>query len=293
MNALSKNNHALYVETGIATVDQIKQSFRSAIEKLNIPCKLKINLVSNKNGSCGFAYIWVTSSKVFFSLIGKNFDGTELCELIDDPNWEKPEKTYEEMIKSCEDKKDLTKWSNSDDDEDIKKLFIPNKIKKKLPPLVEVPGYKYNDEQLEYLKIRSKEKKKDEKLVTISEYGYFEIGPSYMPVLDENLSPNILIAKKVPEWITYEIMKKILYDYVTDSTTLYKCSYGKLKKDTYPHINFIGDKKIRSIFVTFSPYTEDGKFALLFLRKLRIIDPKGENPEAILYFTHSYNVDNS
>ena len=283
------DEHTLYVETGIAHQLQIEDVFRRAITKLNIPCRFKVNLVTNRDGYCGYAYVWVSSSQVFHALIGKNLDGSERMIIWKDPNWIEPEISVddacEEAIEKAEKEGMKLSWSDMTDIEDkVRQLYICPTTRQKQEPLVELPGYTYDEEQQEFLRIQAQES--DAISNEIPSQGFFEIGSAYIPDMDESLSHNVLISRKVPEWITEEIIKNVFRHYASDCTTLHKRSVnGTPIRDTYPFIASYTNRNVRSIFVTFSPLTADARFALLMTRKVKIVD---DNREHTLVFHHSH-----
>lgn len=286
------DTHTIFAETGIATREQIEISFQKAIEELNIPCRFKVNLVETKNGICGYAYIWLTSPQVYHALMGKNLDGTDLVMLIDDPTWNPPKKSLNEALNDARKKENLSSsWADIEDESDIIKSYKCPQIKKNLDPIIKISGYKYNDEQLEFLKLRNKHTQ--QKDGAIPGYGYFEIGPAYVSELDIKLCHNVLISRKIPEWITVEIFKQLFYNYVSNPITPHRCSHNSKSYDTYPHVNIINIKGNRSVFITFDPTTYDARFALLMVRKLKIVDPEGKNPDSTLIFNHSFNSNNN
>ncbi len=285
--------HTLYVETGVAHREQIEKVFRIAILELAIPCRYKVNLVSNKDGYCGYAYIWISSPQVYFALIGKNIDGKERVIFEDDPNWTPPEKPLNDARREIEidAKKSGLKGSWADDTEDeaeIQKLYTCPKIKRDLDPLVRVPGYIYDNEQQDYLKMRALEINEDPE--DLQDIGYFEVAPAYVPDILERLCPNVLISRKIPDWITEEILKRLFSHYASDLSTLHRrCVNGKHFMDKYPYVNIYQHRDVRSVFITFDPSTSDARFALLMTRKVQIVDDRNRYDPLTLVFNHSFN----
>ena len=279
------DNHTLYIETGISHRNQIEYVLKIAIEKLNIPCKFKVNLVTNKDGYCGYSYIWISSPQVYNALIGKNFNGLERVEWIDDPKWVLPSKPLNDALEDLMNKKENNlSWSDeSERENNIRDMYKCPKIKVELEPLIKISGYEYDNEQMEYLNIRAKE---SGDIGSIPDMGYFEIAPAYVSELEDNLSNNVLLAQKIPNWITSKILKDIFENYASDPKTLCRRKInGEYINITFPHINIHKNKDKNSAFITFDPSTNDSRFALLMTRKLEIVD---RQKKIVLIFNHSF-----
>lgn len=290
------DRHTLYVETGIAHRDQIENCFKIPIRKLRIPCRFKVNLVSNRNGYCGYAYIWVSSTQVYNAILGKNLDGTDRIVYENDPNWSPPEKSLEEAIHELKvefsdpDVKGVSgSWCDMVDAEDeINQQYECPKIKHDQSPLVKVPGYTYDEGQILYLRGRAIENSEDTD--TIPDMGYFEIAPACVPEIDDRYTHNVIVSRRVPDWITENILKNLFVNYASDSTTIHRRNVrGRNKVDTYPHIGTSVRDDVRSVYVTFDPSTADARFALLMTRKLLVVDRSGDHDDVTLVFNHSYS----
>ena len=169
------DKHTLYVETGIAERTQVETCFGMAIKKLRIPCRLKVNLVSNRNGYCGYAYVWLSSQRVYNAILGKNLDGSERIVYNDDPTWTQPEKSLEDALNTQDSTKNMSHPLRDivDEEQEIRQRYQCPQIKQDLDCLVKVPGYRYNETQMKYLNGRAIERHEDPD--EIPEMGFFEI----------------------------------------------------------------------------------------------------------------------
>lgn len=276
------DEHTLYMDSGVATKDQISNCLKTAIleaekvleRKLN--CTYRINVLVNKNGEYfGYAYIWVSSTEVYWILLGRNPDGTERFEEIPDPNWKPSEPLENNDNNDTNDKK--KSWYERIEEEE---RFIQPLIKKLLPPLVIFPGYTYNKEQLEHLKeVQKTEQIENPQKIekNIPEMGFFEISRAYALDPASGFMSNRLCARNVPKWIPKEAFKSIFSFYVG-------------KNDKYPIVDIVEHKKGgRIVFITYDPKKRDTLFVLLMTKKTIIKNPENPEEKAVLIFTHAYN----
>lgn len=124
----------LYAYTGDLDKNEIYKVINTALKPiLGRNIRIEINVVKNKNyQTCGHSYLWTPEIDVYELLCGKNPDGTERIEYIDDPDWEPPEEIL--------DLKEVSDWGKLS-------LSEPIKIKIKLDPLFEfetINDYKIN-----------------------------------------------------------------------------------------------------------------------------------------------------
>ncbi len=74
--------HCLYVESGAATKKQIEEAlnkvFASASKLLGQELKplYLVNVVMRSEFPVGYSYVWVDDERIFYALIGRNFDGS-------------------------------------------------------------------------------------------------------------------------------------------------------------------------------------------------------------------------
>ena len=343
------DTHTLYVTSGVAREEQLAKSLKEAIKKgedrlyhetlvqfvkdkkLDIPlngnisdniidlgyeppsklclddCQIKVNLIVNKNGDYyGFGYIHVSMENVYWMLLGKNPDGTERVLEYLDPNWTAPSPkklTEEEELE----KYSNMKWYEIAEEED---KYVHPTIREVLPPLIEIPGYEYDEMQYRHHQEIARRENKDPSKVP--KMGYFEFSRAYARDVDPGKMPHVLCARQVPDWIPGIAFKQIFRDYASDNTTSVLVSSSKPRAsatpvnndvsedtddendneyyDTYPIVRILDSKKDsgRIVFITFDPETKDAIFALLMTRKVHIVHPRNSNLKCTLIFDHAY-----
>lgn len=286
------DNNTLYVKSGVAQPEQLKDSLRKAIGEasrlLGKPLKVffEVNLIVLREGrKVGFGYIRVSNSEVFHLLAGRNADGSERVEYIDDPDWVEPESDDETDMSI----KPGQSWADFAEEEE---RHICPKIKRVLPPLLTLPGYpldgkqqaEYKQQVIENAKREGTYEEGMENTIFVPVVGTFETSPAFVTDIDDNLCANVLCTRKVPAWVTEEKLKSTFMKYASDATTKQKRRVGgQTITDTYPFVSINQD---RNAFITFDPKTHDAQFALLMTKKL---DLQGEGGKATtLIFTHSY-----
>jgi hypothetical protein len=114
----------LYAYTGDLDKNQIYAVINDALKPLlKRNLKIEINVVRNaQKETCGHSYLWTPEADVYQLLCGRNSDGSERIEYIDDPDWVAPE---EEI-----DLKDVVDWGSLAQSE-------PLQIKVNMDPLFE------------------------------------------------------------------------------------------------------------------------------------------------------------
>ena len=257
------DEHTLYIDSGVATKEQISKCLQIAIQNAEeilgkeSRCKYKVNLLVNKDGEYfGYGYIWISSSEIYWMLLGRNPDGTERIEEFPDPDWKPPEREKETV--------ETKNWFDIVEQEDS---FVQPTVQKKLPPLVTLSGYPYNKEQIEHLKELDGEVPKE---------GFFEISRGYAIDSPPGTMRNRLCARNIPDWIPVEAFKSIFSFYVQDGD--------------YPMVNFVNPKKGgKIVFITFDPSKTDALFTLLMTKKTTIINPQNPEQKTVLIFTHAYD----
>lgn len=290
------DTYSVFVESGVATVEQVSLCMKKAISdaekylKIDNTCKFKVNLIVDKEGKYfGFGYIRVSDPRVYWMLLGKNPDGTERVEERLDETWKMPPNpneglTLEEILEKNKNKS----WYDIGKEED---LYIQPKIKSVLPALVTIPGFSYDRDQIIHLKELAVENGSE---ITVPKIGYFEISRAYATDPEPGMLKHRLCARNVPDWIPVEAFKAIFSFYLSEE--------GKNKKkatvrvgnrevtDTYPIVNFVDSKNGgRIVFITFDPNSHDAIFALLMTKKTHIINPKNSNQKVTLIFTHAFD----
>ena len=88
----------LFIHSGVFDKEQIELNLKSCVNKLSKLTDIQkwdyyVNVVENKEGvKFGHTYAWISNPKVYYALIGMNFDGSERIESVPDKNWTPPEK---------------------------------------------------------------------------------------------------------------------------------------------------------------------------------------------------------
>jgi hypothetical protein len=290
------DNSSIFIESGVATQKQVSDCLKKAIsdaEKVlgyETNCKFKINLIVDKDGKYfGFGYIRVSNPKIYWMLLGRNPDGSERIEEQLDPNWKPPVNTNEGLTfeQILEKNKNKT-WFEIAQEEDS---YVQPKIKIVLPPLITIPGFEYDEEQIAHLKELAIEKGESENAVP--KVGFFELSRAYSSNPERGFLKNRLCARNVPNWVPEQAFKSIFSMYVSEE---WRGKLGSIRlgnkeiSDTYPIINFVDAKnKGRIVFVTFPPETNDAIFAILMMKKTRIVNPKNPNQKTTLIFMHAFD----
>lgn len=303
------DTHTLFVKCDCATVEQIRDSFLSSLKefeiqnKTKLDCRFRVNRVEDRNGnSFGIAFVFVTNSEVYYMLLGKNPDGSDRVDYIDDPSW-KPVDPSLQINDSgwSSTRTELKSWADSMEEEDeIEKyqesLKCP-KIPIQLEPLMKLKSFRMTEEQIKMKRdkiIEDNQGKEDFNidLIEISEYAHLGIDRAIAPFLENKFMPNILKCKDVPEWVSKELLKAEFTPYASDSKTIHeRFVKGRKIEETYPFVNINED---RVGFIIFDPRTNDGRFALHMMKKTYMVkrDPNGDIIDrATLLFNHSYRTD--
>ena len=102
----------LKIDSGLLTHRQISTGVLKILNELNEliilndkdssikDCDFFINVVENKEGEkFGLSYFWIKNKIVYNILLGKNIDGSDRIERIDDPDWKEPERDYFEAMR--------------------------------------------------------------------------------------------------------------------------------------------------------------------------------------------------
>jgi hypothetical protein len=233
-------------------------------------CKIRVNLIVNKLGEFfGFGYIFVSSSEVYWMLLGKNPDGSERVIQYLDPNWvPQPRLTEEEEAIKYQG----MAWNEIVDEEN---KYACQVIKKVLDPLMPIPGYVYDEQQYKHLQDMAVSSGNDPKLVPTT--GYFVLSRAYVKNVEPGRVENQLCARQIPKWVPDIAFKQIFKDYITDD-------------EEYPTVDLIEGKKDNGniVLITFKPRSKKAQFTLLMTRKVHIIHPNNLDYECTLVFNHAY-----
>ena len=308
--------HTLYIKCDCASADQIRNAFNEALttyqknNKVRIDCRYRVNLLADREGnSFGLAFVFVTNPAVYHMLLGKNEDGSDRIEYMDDPTWKPP--ADNELANDCGwssaaqsiDDSNLS-WADLCDLEDEldrqreeeENRYICPQIAIELEPLMVLPPYKLTPEQIETKRqkiIQENEGKVDfdPDLVSVPEFAHFGVDRAMALPVDPKFMPYILKAQNVPEWVTKEDLKAQFSPYASDSRTLQERTVKGLRiEETYPFVS-INDGRVA--FIIFDASTHDAQFALHMMKKT-VITKKlsdGKVVSVTLIFGHSYRTD--
>lgn len=315
------DNHTLYVRFDVATEAQILQCFMDACATYKrtydatLECRVRVNLVQDHQGKTfGFAFVFVTNSAVYHMLLGKNPDGTDRIQYLNDPTWVPPSNPQEEVDRSIDNSSNFYGWASLNDQgrlwadiveeeeeaqrqrELVLQAYICPKIKIQLDPLMVLPPIKLTPQQIETkkLKIISCNENKsdfDPNLITIQELLYLNIDRAAAKPVEPKYMPNILRCTNVPFWVTPADLKMQFKPYATDSETIHdRCIKGRRMQEAYPFININAEN---IAFIIFDPSTYDAYFALHMMKKTIItkLNNQGSHNTVTLIFTHSFRTD--
>lgn len=311
------DTHTLYIKCDCASVEQIRNAFHEALTTYQITngvrldCRYRVNLLTDREGnSFGTAFVFVTNPAVYHMLLGKNEDGSDRIEYMDDPTWEPP--AADELannsgwssIAEPVDYSSSMSWADiCDEEEELdrqreeeRNRFICPQIAIELEPLMILPPYKLTPEQIEIKRkkiIQENEGKPEfsSDLVSVPEFAHFGVDRAMASPVDSKYMPYILKTQNVPEWVTKEDLKAQFAPYATDSHTLQERTVKGLRvEETYPFVS-INDGRVA--FIIFDPSTHDAQFALHMMKKT-VISKKlrdGKVASVTLIFGHSYRTD--
>ena len=271
----------------MSTIDENKLFKNKIIElgekppkKEIFPTDVDVNLIMRRDGSYfGFGYIRVSNEKVHSMLLGKNPDGEERINEYEDPNWIPP------LPKSIHEDTDMDGWTWFEMDQDVRKYMHPT-ITEELKSLTTIPGYEYNKIQFQHLQDLAVKEGNDPS--SVPKIGHFEISQAYVKRVDSGKMPNVLCARKVPDWFREMEFKNRFKRYASDPK---KRVLTKDKKmDSYPMINLIKKNNANIAFITFDPAGKDASFSLLMTRKVTINTKN--NKSCSFIFDHAYENSN-
>ena len=284
------NTNTLKITSGVANKEDIILSFKKAILDVEkqlcrkFECPFKINIinildkVTNRQKKIGSGYIWIGNPELYWMLIGHNPDGSPRIEEYPDPNW--IPKTKEETTMNDDDL-----WADLIESEISDQAPIIRKI---LPPLITLPGFKHSDGQKLELKERATEFNLDPN--NIPDIGYFKIERAFVESIPEGKIGNILCSYKIPDWIPNDVLKSIFSLYISDPTVELSASFGNnrntpIKKEKAPYILRLRD----TVFIIYDPESRDASFARMMQRKTRIHHPDDPNKKCEIIFDYAYD----
>jgi hypothetical protein len=292
------NTHNVYVKTGLATRAQLETSvagFKTLLAT-TFPGKryeasvIDINLVSDRNGSKGFGFLWAEKPEVYHILCGNNPDGSERIEEV-------TEETNEANAMPADLDLDMM-------DMDFDAVFNnmnTNVIRsiRKLPPLLTLPGYRYSEEQsrIAHEALRMEEtkaaetEKREPRMVEAPTMGFFSTHPSTTTQLSPQQSP-FKLRGEIPLWIDERMLRSHFSKYASN------------REAGYPRItiNPIRNRPdSNSAVIEFSQsYPGDATFALQMTRRSAFVAPPGNGVvppgavvEKIFDFYRNFDVNES
>lgn len=268
----------LKIDSGLLTHRQISTGVLKILNELNEliilndkdssikDCDFFINVVENKEGEkFGLSYFWIKNKIVYNILLGKNIDGSDRIERIDDPDWKEPERDYFEAMREAE---ESGEWGLMGMVED---QYKPNKINKQLPPLYTPVILKYSKEQRD----KSNE---DEKML--------EFFPMTVTIDADKPKFNSIYSTCIPKWVSEEM----LYDFFKRF-----CRVTKYKNKKYPIVDIKEDKNKKwskeetsIVKITFS---NEEKYIAGFIMKLarKVVLKDNKDRSHFFFFTQSSN----
>ena len=261
----------IFIDTGIATWNQIHSILTKAVKNAGIKCYFEMVMPKNEKGAYkGFAFVWFSDVRISNRLVGRNDDGTERFQIIDDPNWTIPEEyAGKDFSKVLEEKlKDVTSWATQSDIHDVlKKAMKPPKIKLPLPTSLPIPPIRYNKNQLASIE-------------KAPEIGKIKITYAMIRRHREGRTTNVIFGD-VPDWMTENIISKHFSRYVT------------VDGNTYPSVKLIERRdrrtqKLKKVaYVYFSSTGLDGQTAAIMSFDFTFNHEKYGKVK--LHFVHPYD----
>ena len=295
------NTNYIFLITTVATQQQVTDVFRQTFCKYNVATRFKVSVVINKDGYCGYSYVWVEDQIVFRQLTGMGEDGQIRVRKILDPTWRKPQHSYEDALawfneQHPENTSGRGSWADEMAREDalteLEERYTRPMLDVPENPIIELVKYRYNDEQLMTFQKRAIDDGSDPDSVPLE--GAFIVSPSYVPKNKYMLKQHVLCCSRVPEWVTPEQLKHMFSLYASDSHTVHKKTVNKHEtSSTYPFVAVVERHNHRMAYITFDENKIDGRMALLVCRKLRVIEPPSDPRSLIggrvetLIFNHS------
>lgn len=260
----------LFIHSSVFDREQIELNLRTCIKKLNITdCDIYVNVVENKEGmKYGHSYVWVSDTKVYNALIGKNFDGSERFEMFDDENWTPPEEDIDELLEKAN-----NDWVLMGE---IEERYECPKIRIELKPLVIPPGIAYTEEQKKMLN-------------TTENFGFIEIFPARVTIRSEENKINAIYSSCIPSWINtsilYDLMKRFNKDNIqhVDPKTKKKFYYPKILL-TKSKSKWKNDESSHNVQIIFSPLNKNFSYFLInVIKKMKVMNPKTKKEEIVFF----------
>tara|TARA_Y100000592_G_C5446280_1_gene306175 strand:- start:818 stop:1621 length:804 start_codon:yes stop_codon:yes gene_type:complete len=256
----------LKIDSGLLTHRQISVGLNRIINELNLQgsCDFFINVVENKdNKKLGVSYLWVENPVLYNILLGRNKDGSERVEKIDDPDWVEPERDYFEAMAEAEASGEWGLMGMVEDE------YKPRKIDRKLPPLYTIFKLKYSKEQ----KDTSEEDEKE-----------MEFFPMSIDI--ENPKFNSIYSTCIPNWVSEDM----LYDFFKKF-----CKIKKHKNKKYPIVEIKEDKNKKwskeETSIAKITFSNEEKYIAGFIIKLakKVMLKDKKDRSHFFFFTQSSN----
>lgn len=288
------DEHTLYLFCSDYTEEQISSVIREAINKYlatlptghDINSQFKINIVTKHTGErLGHAYLFIRDKRLYWVLLGRNPDGSERVEYVDDQNWQPTESDDQSAvpIDPMEQNTDGLSWADLSELEDKYNQAMERKVKKVAPkimitqdPLTTIPPIKLNEKQLQSRRSDEKEE------VPTTEFMKIRRCIVFFP--EEGRSKNVIKAKINFEGAKVEDLKaedlKVMFSpYASDTKTLGQRNVNGIQRnEAYPWVDIVRvnnsrngrDEMTSIVFVTFDPKTLDALFALTMVKRFEI-----------------------
>ncbi len=243
----------LFAQFDSATWNQVDYVIDKVIKdamKLKYKCIYKMVMPKDALGNYkGFSFIWFSNIKVVNMIMGKNPDGTDRVNFIDDPKWKAPPgyENYEETIEKELEK--IEDWGEKEErSREIEAMYIQPKIKITLDPLIKVSKIKQRsgkikkndiDIKLSYATVRRDRPGLTTTVISGKIPDYLEIEElctyfSKYVTIEPNQYPKITITKKGNQKIAYVHFSRVSLDAqiaqrMNFDTTYNSPEYGKIK----------------------------------------------------------------
>lgn len=297
-----RNRNYLYILTGVSTQEQLIESFKECFKKNGVSSNFKVSVVSTRNGLCGYGYVWIEDQEVFQWLAGEDKNGKcDNATKIANPNWKPPEKSLSEALKENKELFDdddyASPWERiaalNDAEITIKEKYEPDMIVVPTVCNLILPPFKLTDEQKEHYREQNKLFGTHN---TIPDYVDYTVTSAYYCKNKADLNQNVLIANRVPDWLTASDLKQLFKPYVSDTTTITTMTVNKRKiKDTYPFVLITpnGNRnknrhQNKRAYVYFDPKAGEGRMIILVCRIMTVVKkmPNGKTQSYVLNFNH-------
>jgi hypothetical protein len=283
------NESTLHITSGIARQEQLEAALKAVFKQIrdHYPddgyekAYFLANVITDTKGNIfGYAYAWVSDPRIYFMLIGRNPDGTERYEEYPDPNWVEP--TAERPVPAASLLSVGVSWADvTEEEEELDEKYTRPMIRKELPPLVRLPGYRYDEEQLKKATeiVRSKASPDvDPSTIVVPTLGFFEVSRAYVSDVDKEDSNTTLCCRRAPAWVDKDMLLPFFERYSTDRELRFGIVDHKKCHYRYPVITFdkssadrVTGEQGKKIFVAYSGLApHDSSFALLMTRKFMI-----------------------